>query len=95
MFFGIPPGQGIIYGIILYGTGAIIIAMFVRAIASWFRIDERYAIIRFLARLTDSFIVPIRRIIRPVGIFDIAFFIGWFMVITMQHLLLQALPKGW
>jgi len=95
MFFGIPPDQGIISGIILYGTGAIIIAMFVRAIASWFRIDERYAIIRFLARLTDSFIVPIRRIIRPVGIFDIAFFIGWFMVITMQHLLLQALPKGW
>ena len=95
MFFGIPPDQGIIYGIILYGTGAIIIAMFVRAIASWFRIDERYAIIRFLARLTDPFIVPIRRIIRPVGIFDIAFFIGWFMVITMQHLLLQALPKGW
>ena len=95
MFFGIPPNQGIIYGIILYGTGAIIIAMFVRAIASWFRIDERYAIIRFLARLTDSFIVPIRRIIRPVGIFDIAFFIGWFMIITMQHLLLQALPKGW
>ena len=95
MFFGIPPDQGIIYGIILYGTGAIIIAMFVRAIASWFRIDERYAIIRFLARLIDSFIVPIRRIIRPVGIFDIAFFIGWFMVITMQHLLLQALPIGW
>jgi YggT family protein len=95
MFFGIPPDQGIIYGIILYGTGALIIAMFVRAIASWFRIDERYAIIRFLARLTDPFIVPIRRIIKPVGIFDIAFFIGWFMVITMQHLLLQSLPKYW
>jgi YggT family protein len=95
MFFGIPPDQGIIYGIILYGTGALIIAMFVRAIASWFRIDERYAIIRFLARLTDPFIVPVRRIIKPVGIFDIAFFIGWFMVITMQHLLLQALPKYW
>jgi len=95
MLFGIPPDQGIVYGIILYSTGAIIIAMFVRAIASWFRIDERYAFIRFLARLTDPFIVPIRRIVRPVGIFDIAFFIGWFMVITMQHLLLQALPKGW
>ena len=95
MLFGVPPDQGIVYGIILYGTAAIIIAMFVRAIASWFGIDERYAIIRFLARLTDPFIVPIRRIIRPVGVFDIAYFIGWFMVITMQHLLLQALPKGW
>jgi len=95
MVFGIPPDHGIIYGIILYGTGAIIIAMFVRAVSSWFRIDERYAFIRFLARLTDPFIVPIRRIIRPVGMIDVAFFIGFFLVCTMQTLLLQALPKGW
>jgi YggT family protein len=93
--FGIPPDHGIIYGIILYGTGSIIIAMLVRAIASWFRIDERYALIRFLARLTDPFIVPIRRIIRPVGMIDVAFFIGWFLVGTIQTLLLQALPPGW
>jgi len=69
--------------------------MLVRAIASWFRIDERYAFIRFLARLTDPFIVPIRRIIRPVGVIDIAFFIGWFLVATIQKLLLQSLPNGW
>ena len=95
MFFGIPPNHGVIYGIILYGTGAIIIAMFGRAVASWFRMDERYAFIRFLTRLTDPFIVPIRRIIRPVGIIDVAFFIGFFLVYTMKTLLLQALPKGW
>jgi len=93
--FGVPPNHGVIYAIILYGTGAIIIAMFIRAIASWFRIDERYAFIRFLARFTDPFIVPIRRIIRPVGIIDLAFFIGWFLVATMQTLLLQSLPNGW
>jgi YggT family protein len=93
--FGVPPNHGVIYAIILYGTGAIIIAMFVRAIASWFRIDERYAFIRFLARFTDPFILPIRRIIRPVGVIDLAFFIAWFLVATMQTLLLQALPAGW
>ncbi len=93
--FGVPSGHGVIYAIILYGTGAIIIAMFVRAIASWFRIDERYAFIRFLARFTDPFILPIRRIIRPVGVIDLAFFIAWFLVATMQTLLLQALPAGW
>ena len=93
--FGVPPDHGFIYGIILYGTGAIIIAMFVRAVASWFRVDERYAFIRFLARLTDPFIVPIRRIIRPDGMIDVAFFIGWFLVATIQKLLLQALPPGW
>ncbi len=93
--FGVHPNHGVIYAIILYGTGAIIIAMFVRAIASWFRIDERYAFIRFLARFTDPFILPIRRIIRPVGVIDLAFFIAWFLVATMQTLLLQALPAGW
>jgi YggT family protein len=92
---GVPANHGILYAIILYGTGAIIIAMLVRAIASWFRIDERYAFIRFLARLTDPFIVPIRRIIRPIGVIDIAFFIGWFLVATIQTLLLQSLPNGW
>jgi YggT family protein len=92
---GVSSNHGILYAIILYGTGAIIIAMLVRAVASWFRIDERYAFIRFLARLTDPFIVPIRRIIRPVGVIDIAFFIGWFLVATIQTLLLQSLPNGW
>jgi len=93
--FGVPPDHGVIYAIIFYGTSALIIAMIVRAIASWFRFDERYAFIRFLARLTDPFIVPIRRIIRPVGMIDLAFFIGWFLVVTMRTLLLQALPRGW
>ena len=92
---GVPSNHGILYAIILYVTGAIIIAMLVRAVASWFRIDERYAFIRFLARLTDPFIVPIRRIIRPIGVIDIAFFIGWFLVATIQTLLLQSLPNGW
>ncbi len=92
---GVPSNHGVIYAIILYSTGALIIAMLVRAIASWFRFDERYAFIRFLARLTDPFIMPIRRIIRPVGMIDLAFFIGWFLVFTIQTLLLQALPNGW
>jgi YggT family protein len=78
-----------------YGIDIIIFAMLVRAIASWFRIDERYAIIRFLARLTDPFIDPLRRFVRPVGFFDWSFIIAWFMLLTLQLLLLQAIPQGW
>jgi len=81
--------------IIYYGIGFIILAMIVRAFASWFRLDERYAIIRFLARITDPFIEPIRRIIPPIGMFDMAFIIAFFMLKTLQVLLLQALPRGW
>jgi len=76
-------------------TGLIIVAMFVRFIASWFRIDERFAFIRFLAYITDPFIVPIRRIVKPVWMIDLSFLIAWFMLGILQALLLQALPAGW
>jgi YggT family protein len=81
--------------LVTYGIGFIILAMLVRAIASWFRFDERYAIIRFLARITDPFIDPIRRIVKPVGVLDLSFLIAWFLLSTIQLLLLQALPAGW
>lgn len=91
--FGFP--IPIVSWIINYGISIIIIAMFIRAIASWFRIDERYAIIRFLARITDPFILPVRRIVPPMGLFDMAFIITWFLLGTMRILLLQGLPAGW
>ena len=87
--------QGPAHLLINFGIGFLILAMLVRAIASWFGIDERFAIIRFLARITDPFIVPLRRIVPPLGMFDMAFIITWFMLRTMQILLLQALPPNW
>ncbi len=87
--------QGPAHLLINFGIGFLILAMLVRAIASWFRIDERFAIIRFLARVTDPFIVPLRRIVPPLGMFDMAFIIAWFMLRTVQILLLQALPPNW
>jgi YggT family protein len=92
---GIPADHGLIYGIIKYGIGILIIAMIIRVFASWFRADERFAFIRFLARMTDPFITPIRRIVRPVGVLDMSFLIAFFFLITIQALLLQALPAGW
>ena len=91
--FGLP--IPIVSWIIYYGIGFLILAMIVRAFASWFRVGERFAIIRFLARITDPFIDPIRRIVPPIGMFDMAFIIAFFMLRTLQILLLQALPRGW
>ena len=87
--------HGIIYIIVQYGIGILLLALIIRAIASWVRIDERYAFIRFLAKITDPFILPIRRLIPPIGMFDIAFILAIFLLITLQTLLLQALPAGW
>jgi YggT family protein len=88
--------MAIIVNLAKYGIDALIIAMLIRIFASWFQFDERFAFIRFLAKLTDSFIAPIRRIVRPSsGTFDFSFLITWFLLITIQTLLLQALPYGY
>jgi YggT family protein len=92
---GIPADHGILYGIIKYGIGLLIIALLVRVFASWFGADERFAFIRFLARITDPFIVPIRRIVRPAGVMDLSFLIAFFFLTTIEILLLQSLPTGW
>jgi len=92
---GIPPDHGILYGVIKYGVGLLIIALLVRVFASWFGADERFAFIRFLARITDPFIVPIRRIVRPAGVMDLSFLIAFFFLSTIELLMLQALPIGW
>lgn len=75
--------------------GLVIVLMFIRIIASWLRIDERYAFIRFCAYTTDPFIRPLRRYMPPVGMLDLSFLVAWFMLGTLETLLLQALPAGW
>jgi YggT family protein len=85
----------ILHIIVSYGIQILIFAMLVRVIASWLRIDERFAIIRFLAHITDPFIDPIRRVVRPVGVLDLSFLIAWFLLSTVRVLLLQSLPPNW
>ena len=92
--FGFP--IPIVHYLVTYGIGFIILAMLVRAIASWFRIDERFAFIRFLAYITDPFIAPIRRIIRTSSmLIDPSYLIAFFMLTTLEILLNQSLPYSW
>ena len=86
---------GILCALVYYGIGFILLAMFVRAILYWFGIGEQFAFVRFLARISDPFIQPVRRIIPPIWRIDIAFFVAWFLLRTLQTLLLQGIPPGW
>jgi len=92
--FGFP--IPIIHILVTYGIGFLSLALLVRWIASMFRMDERYAIIRFLARITDPFIMPIRRIVRTQAMMiDFSIFITFFMLSTISILLSQSLPPAW
>jgi YGGT family. len=73
----------------------LILAMLVRAVISWIHFGEGSAFERFLARLTDPFIEPARRIIGQVGVFDFSFIFAWFLLFVLKILLLQSLPFGW
>jgi YggT family protein len=90
-----PPIPFLLSSIIKIVIGIILLALFVRVIASFLRMDERYAFIRFLARITDPFIEPMRRIVKPVWRLDLSFFVAWFLLFTLEILLIQALPLGW
>jgi YggT family protein len=85
----------LVHWIVYYGITALIIALIIRVIASWINIDERVAFIRFLARITDPFIVPCRRIIGQVGVLDLSYLVAFFLLVTLRILLLQSLPSGW
>ncbi len=86
----------IMHFIVTWGIGIIILAMIIRALASWVHMDERNAFIRFLARITDPFIMPVRRIIGGTTmVLDISFLIAFFMLSTLSILLNQALPPAW
>ena len=85
----------ILFYLVNYGLSFLILAMLVRGIASFFPNAERFAFIRFLARLTDPFIMPMRRVIGQIGMLDLSFIVAWFMLHTLQSLLVQALPAGW
>jgi uncharacterized protein YggT (Ycf19 family) len=85
----------IVFLIVYYGITALIIAIFIRVIASWLNIDERVTFIRILARMTDPFIVPCRRLIGRVGVLDLSYLVATFLLITLRILLVQSLPPGW
>ena len=72
--------------------GALELLMLVRAVLSWFPIDEDSGIHRFLYAVTEPVIFPIRVLLARLGLFqdlplDIAFFLS-FCVISIIRLFL-------
>jgi uncharacterized protein YggT (Ycf19 family) len=45
--------------------------------------------------VTDPFIEPLRRVVGQIGVLDFSFILAWFMLMTLEVLLLQSLPSGW
>ncbi|MBE9506906.1 MAG: YggT family protein [Chloroflexi bacterium] len=59
------------------------LAIIARALLPWFRVDYYHPVMRFLIRITEPMLAPLRRHIRPMGGLDftpmVAVLILWFV----------------
>jgi YggT family protein len=82
-----------VIGFILYGLLSILVLfIFIRFIAQWF-VFTRNTFLAFVMRVTDPIMLPVQRLIPPVGMFDISAMIVLIGVFLLQSLILNVLVR--
>jgi YggT family protein len=80
-----------ILGILLLLLQLLTYALIGRALLSWFDPGMQWGISRVLADVTDPIIAPLRRVIPPLGMIDISFFVAIILIQVLDRLLRQAM----
>ena len=85
-----------IIGYVLYGLLAVYtLLVFIRIVFSWVMFTHSNRLMRFLVNVTEPLLGPLRRLIPPVGMFDIspivAFIILWLFQAAIAGTLLRGL----
>ncbi len=60
-----------IAGLIIVLVQILTMAIFLRAILSWFRLDSRNPLVEMLDMITEPILSPLRRIVPRIGMIDI------------------------
>ena len=84
----------VIIGFILYGLLSILVLfIFIRFIASWF-VFTRKTFLAFVMRVTDPILLPVQRLIPPLGMFDISAMLVLLLIGFLQNIVLNVFVKG-
>jgi YggT family protein len=76
-------------GFIIYGLLSILILLiFIRFLASWF-VFTRRTFLAFVVRVTDPIMLPVQRLIPPVGMFDLSAMIVLIVIGLLQSVVLN------
>jgi YggT family protein len=67
------------------------LALIIRVIASWLGMGQFSPWVRWAYPVTDWFLRPLRRVIPPMGMFDISPIVAWFGLSLLEWLALNAL----
>jgi YggT family protein len=70
----------------------LVLAIFVRVIASWFGAFAYNRWVRWAYVLTDWIVAPIRRVVPPFGSLDVSPLVAWLVLWVLQRVLLTFLP---
>lgn len=81
--------RGILRLVIYYAGQLLLIALVIRVIGSWFGAGRYNRWIRWTYGLTDWIIVPLRRIIPPLGVIDITPIVAWFGITLLLRVVLS------
>jgi len=90
---GAPVG---IAGYLLFGfLGLYTLAIFVRIVLTWFGTSYANPLMRFLVRLTEPLLAPLRRSLPTVGMFDVSPIVAFLIVWVCQAAVAATLLHGW
>jgi YggT family protein len=85
-----------IIGYVLYGMlGLYSLLIFVRIIFSWVMMSYSNRVMRFLVNTTEPLLGPLRRMVPPVGTFDISPIVAFIIVWLFQAAIRGTLLSGW
>ena len=84
-----------VLGFILYGLISLyILLVFMRIIFSWGMVSYQNRIMRFLVNMTEPLLGPLRRMIPPLGPFDISPIVAFFILWLFQAAIAGTLLRG-
>jgi YggT family protein len=70
---------------------ALSLAILIRVIVSWLNVNPYNPLVSFIYQVTDPILVPLRRIIPPLGMIDVTPIIALILLSLLQQLLLTLL----
>jgi YggT family protein len=84
-----------VLGTILYGLISIyILLIFIRVIFSLARVSYTNRMMRFLVKITEPLLGPLRRVIPPVGMMDISPIVAFIILWLLQTAVAGTLMRG-
>jgi YggT family protein len=83
-----------VVGFILYGLlSVLVLFIFIRFISTWF-VFTRNTFLGFVRRVTDPIMLPVQRLIPPIGMFDISAMIVLLLIGFLQSIVLNTFVRN-